>query len=127
MPSYRIYFRTGNATIGGCDDFFRTGKGTIGGRDDFEADDDRDALFIAQLLSNACADICETFELWEGARRVNTACAVPHSTAQQVNAHIQEIVIEHEMAMRDSKWRIADSRRLLDRLQQKEASGQRVV
>ena len=119
MPSYRIYFRTRDvATTDGPNDFFRTCKGRIGGRDDFEACDDRNALLIAQLLSDACADVCETYELWEGDRKIDAARTVPHATAEQMNARNHEIVIEHEMVMRDSKWRIATSRRLLERLAQ---------
>jgi hypothetical protein len=119
MPSYRIYFRTRDvATTDGPNDVFRMRKGRIGGRDDFEACDDRNALLIAQLLSDACADVCETFELWEGDRKIDTTRAVPHATAEQVNARNQEIVIEQEMVMRDSNWHIATSRRLLERLQQ---------
>jgi CheY-like chemotaxis protein len=52
--SYRIYFRDH--------------EGLTAGRHDFYASDDDAAMVIAALLCDACSDVCETFELWDGTR-----------------------------------------------------------
>jgi hypothetical protein len=99
MPSYRTYFR---------------GGGVIVGRDEFDADADKAALLIARNLRDACSDVCDTFELWQGTRRVawppNPAATIP----EQINTRTQEVVAEREMAIRDSAWQLARSKRLLD-------------
>jgi hypothetical protein len=89
-------------------------RGRVVGRDEFDADADKAALLIARNLRDACSDVCETFELWQGTRRVawppNSAAISP----EQINARTQEIVAEREIAIRDSAWQIARSKRLLD-------------
>jgi hypothetical protein len=99
MPSYRIYFR---------------GGGVIVGRDDFEADADEVALLIACNLRDACSDMCDRFELWQGARHVDWRLNSPAIRPEQINACTQEVVAEREMVIRDSAWQIAWSKHLLD-------------
>jgi len=36
------------------------------GRHDFEAEDDRAAMILAEVLCDACSDMCGFFELWQG-------------------------------------------------------------
>jgi hypothetical protein len=103
MPSYRIYFRKGDG---------------IAGRDDFEAENDRDAMFIATLLCDACSDVCDTFELWDGARQVDDVTSVPTLSIEDVRARAQETVLTREIIIRDSHWQIAKSRRLLEHVTQ---------
>jgi hypothetical protein len=102
MASYRAYFRDR--------------QGEIVGRDDFEAADDIRAMIVARKLRDACSDCCATFELWDGARHVSK---FPRETAvrnlEDVAAEVQTIVLEREMAIRDSDWMIADSSLLLER------------
>jgi hypothetical protein len=75
-------------------------------------------MVIAALLCDACSDVCETFELWDGTRRVGTSTEQkPALTAEQINAHAQESVVQSEIAIRDSEWLIAQSQRLLERIQ----------
>jgi hypothetical protein len=99
MPSYRTYFR---------------GGGVIVGRDDFDADGDKAALLIASKLRDACSDVCDTFELWQGGRRVHWPPNSAATSSKQISACTQEIVAEREIAIRDSAWPIARSKRLLD-------------
>jgi hypothetical protein len=99
MPSYRTYFR---------------GGGVIVGRDEFDADADKAALLIARNLRNVCSDMCDTFELWQGARRVTWPPNCAATSPEQVSERTEEIVAEREIAIRDSAWQIARSKRLLD-------------
>jgi hypothetical protein len=101
MAVYRIYFRSR--------------AGSIQGRDEFHAEHDRQALLIAELLCEACGDICDNFELWQGARLVEMP--QPSVSAAQITASMQESLIQREETIRDSQWMIARSKRLLERLQ----------
>ncbi len=104
-PSYRIYFRD------------RAGR--IVGRDDFAAEDDLAAMAIAQLLRDACSDVCETFDLWRGTRHVDGSFGIvarPSESATEITARMQESLIEREEALQRSRWTIARSKRLLERL-----------
>lgn len=105
MGSYRIYFHGRS--------------GSIQGRDDVDAEDDRSAVIMAELLWEACSDVCETFEVWQGIRRVDEPCTArsrPSLGARQVTARMQEALIRREEAIRDSRWAIARSQRLLERM-----------
>jgi DNA-binding response OmpR family regulator len=102
--SYRIYFRDK--------------EGLTAGRHEFYATDDDAAMMIATLLCDACSDVCETFELWDGTRRVDMSIEQkPALTAEQINAHAQESAVQSEIAIRDSEWLIAQSQRLSERIQ----------
>jgi hypothetical protein len=87
----------------------------IVGRDDFVAATDLDALAIAETLSDACADRCAGYELWEGTRRIERGSLTGKlGPPQAIATSVQETVLERELAIRNSKWAIADSARLLD-------------
>jgi len=95
--------------------FFRAEDGTIVGRDDFDADDDASATAIAHMLADACSDRCADFELWQSTRRIDTHLpkfVLP--PAEEIAAAAQQTVLDRELAIRDSKWIIADSVRLLE-------------
>ena len=105
MTPYRLYFRS------------ETGK--IQGRDDFEAEDGRAAALLAQLLGDACSDVCATVELWQAETRVELPAGRaprPPESAIEVAARTQAALIRREEAIRDSQWAIARSERLLQRL-----------
>jgi hypothetical protein len=100
--AYRIYFRV---------------SGQIHGREDFEAAGDVGAIRIARVLYYACSDICDSFDLWQGNRQL---CAQqPHhqktSLDDLIEAH-QNMVIEKEERISQSRWLIAQSRRLIETL-----------
>jgi hypothetical protein len=98
--------------------YFRHRVNGIVGRDEFEAEDDGAALAFAEVLCDACSDVCDSFELWQGVRLVGACnggdCA--KLDAPQLNAKTQTAAAEHEERLLDSKWAIARSRRLLERL-----------
>ena len=105
MPLYRIYFRNRH--------------GFVIGRDDFPADDDAHAIVIARMLADACSDLCSTFELWHSVRRVDaSASSQIISTADEIAARVQNLVLERELVLRDSRWAVAESARLLEHIRQ---------
>jgi len=66
-------------------------------------------------LYDACSDICEAFELWQGRREIHGAQQPHHSTARLadlIEAH-QRVTIDREEAISRSKGMIARSRRLI--------------
>ena len=98
---YRLYFLDRNRRIVG--------------RDDFLAVNDVDALAIAKMVSDACADRCAGFELWQCERRVEPGSpAHKADTPETIAAVVQETVLERELAIRNSAWAVADSIRLLE-------------
>lgn len=56
MASYRVYFLNEG--------------GRIEAGHDFGAASDPAALVVADMLCEACADVCDRFELWQGVRRI---------------------------------------------------------
>lgn len=105
MASYRIYF------------FF--GKRAILGRHDFGVDKDQSAIQIAHVLFDTGSDDCGSFDLWQGTRRIPTPWLFVPKTFDQLSAANQECVVDTEERIVHSEWRIAISRRLLERLEQK--------
>jgi hypothetical protein len=93
--------------------FFRA-QGAIVGRDDFGAESDQAATIIAEALCDACSDSCDGFELWQGSRAVGARHAsLVQIDAGRLTAQMQAAVIQHEELLRDSRWAVAKSRRLL--------------
>jgi hypothetical protein len=96
------------------------GSGSFEGRDEFEADDDRSAMMMAELLCDACSDVCKSFELSQGVRRVDAsfrkAAPFPSVGAEQITAMMQTSLMRSEEAMRDSQWAVARSKRLVERI-----------
>jgi hypothetical protein len=106
MATYRIYFRTAS--------FIR-------GRHDFTAEGDAAAMVVAGLLYEACSDLCNLFELWQGGKMVFPAAdpmAIATATSAMLTTVRQEAVRSHEELIRDSSWTIAESKRLLTRIRQ---------
>jgi len=91
---------------------FRNQHGLLIGRDDFTAEDDKDAIAIAQTLADACSDRCSHFVLWQRRRRVAARRSTTTSSLE-ISARVQEIVLEREFVIQASKCAIADSARLL--------------
>lgn len=102
MGTYRVYFRNASGIVG---------------RHDYAADDEQEAIVIADSLCDACSDRCHSFEVWRG----NT-CVVaprtpgsPHSEAE-ITEKTKAAIVESEQAILRSEWAIAASQRLLARL-----------
>src|SRR5215472_1613305 len=101
MADYRIYLMV---------------AGRIRAREDFKADNDIDAIRIAQTLCDACSDSCNSFDLWQGERKVDPPQGFqPVSFAELTQAH-QQIVVETEETLVESDWTIAQSKRLIERI-----------
>ena len=100
MSSYRIYL---------------VGAGAINGRQDFDADGDQNAIEVAHVL----LDACQSFDLWQGTRRVGVPRLFEPTTFDELSAANQERVVHTEEMIVLSRWRIAESRRLLERLEAK--------
>ena len=101
MTAYRLYLRDAEKRIVG--------------RDDFDSDNDARALLVARMLRDACSDKCAGFELWQNTRRVDLPCPnLSKFSADEIHAKVQTIVLERELAIRDSRWTIAESARLLE-------------
>jgi len=101
MTTYRLYLRDAEKQIVG--------------RDDFDSDNDARALLIARMLRDACSDKCAGFELWQHTRRVDLPCPNwSKFSADEIHAKVEAIVLDRELAIRDSRWTIADSARLLE-------------
>ena len=94
-------------------------SGSFQGRHEFEAGDDLTAMMVAEHLCDACSDICESFELWDGVRRVDTSFSrMPHPAVplEQISLAAQNSIIKSEDAIRRSHWAIARSERLAERI-----------
>jgi hypothetical protein len=91
-------------------------------REDFAADNDITALRIARILCDACSDKCQSFELWQGRRRVRARQPPYHRVGfDDLSEAAQCAVIDVEERIRQSTWMLARSQRLLERLEQKAA------
>jgi hypothetical protein len=109
MSAYRIYFRI---------------QDNVHGRRNFEADDDVTATRIARVLYDACSDVCDGFELWQGKREIH-ARQPHHQRANLVDLTeaLQNVVLETEEHIRKSRWMIAQSRRLVQILDRSKSAG----
>ena len=99
MADYRMYFLVADR---------------IRARVDFEADNDIDAIRIAQVLDDGCSDNCDSFELWQEERKVDNAQESQLlSLAELTQAH-QQTAVETEETILKSDWTIAQSKRLIE-------------
>lgn len=76
-----------------------------------------EAVGIAAVLHGACADVCPAAEVWQGHAPV--AFMTPYGgrpTREELSTIAQQIVVEREILLRDSRTCIAESRRLLSEL-----------
>lgn len=83
-------------------------------RSRFKVESDEEAAALAAVLFSALSDVVERCELWCGDREIPLPRRTP--TAAQLNAHLQKLVIDQEIALRDTRQKIAQSRRLLDQI-----------
>lgn len=90
--------------------------GIIRGYFAFAAESDKAAFELAEVALDSCSDRATHFELWHGAHLLNLAAHPPMTTYQQVLASRQAQVVAFQERMRDSRWAVATSERLLARL-----------
>ena len=99
MADYRVYFLAADR---------------IEAREDFQADNDIDAIRIAQVLCEACSDRCDSFELWREKRKVDTAQGSQRASLAELTQAHQQLVLETEEVIVKSEWVIAQSKRLIE-------------
>jgi len=69
------------------------------------------------VLRDVCSDSCDSFELWQEKRKVDTTQVFqPVSFSELTEAH-QEIVVETEETILQSDWTIARSKRLIEHIE----------
>jgi hypothetical protein len=102
MALYRMYFLVADR---------------VRAREDFESDNDIDAIRIAQVLSDACSDSCNSFELWKEERKVDTALGPQPVSFDELTQVHQQIVLETEETILENHWTIARSKRLIQRIE----------
>ena len=97
MPSYRL--------------FLRNESHDIVGRTDFEAEGRSSALRVTYRIAMDCSDYCKSYDLLEDGRSISTSKlnGLAHELLSEIE---QQIVIDREIALRDSLWRIRESKRL---------------
>jgi hypothetical protein len=102
MASYRYYLHGNLGVIG---------------RGDFDVADDMSAIKLMDALTGACSDMTRRYELWSGRTLVCDAgaTAVPLSRVE-VAEHLRDLIADVEISLRDSRWKVAESRRLLETL-----------
>lgn len=81
----------------------------------FSAASDEVAYEIAEAAFDACSDRAVAFEVRNGSRLINPTVTLV-TTLDQVMANRQAQIVALEERMRDSRWAIAKSERVLARL-----------
>jgi hypothetical protein len=106
--------------------YLKNESGVILCREDFDAESRDGAAKIAWALCDACSDICQSFELWQGDHRIHCAgTPIATLTARDLGVYTQGIVIERELAIRDSRWLVAESKRLIAKIEEWSDAGRR--
>jgi hypothetical protein len=98
--------------------YFTNEKGSVEARIEFLAEEDREALTLAAFIFDACSDCYCGYEVWQERRRVwggrTSSAAKPPLAVAQLNAEMQMHLLDIEEGLRRSRWRVAESRRLLE-------------
>lgn len=88
------------------------------GREDFDAIDKAQALMIAAAIFYACSDIAFGYELWSGDERIPSP---KETAASDIRGHLsdyqQQVVIDRAIALRDSHWLVAGSKKLIHEIE----------
>ena len=98
--------------------YLRGRSGAIQGREDFSVENDDAARIVARLLLDACSDVCDRVELWEGTRRIELRDDISFLPIRpgEVTQRMQASLVECEEAIQRGRWAVASSQRLLERL-----------
>lgn len=95
--------------------YLRDGHGNVLSGHTVAVESNDEAIKIAAILCNACAETAASFEVWKGEMLLTPSRAERTvAAAAEVSQRTQQIVIDTEIALRDSKRALAESRRLLD-------------
>lgn len=78
-----------------------------------------DALQIAAVLFDACSDVCAGYEVWNVYGRIRQGAPKSEPPPlRTLREHAQATVIDLGIALRDSHTAIADSKRLIAKLEE---------
>jgi hypothetical protein len=89
--------------------YFINGGGRIEVGEEFDAESDTMALVVADALCEACADVCDRFDLWQGTRRVEK---LPVRRDAALAAAAQAQVLETARAIRERGTPLGKSKTL---------------
>ena len=103
MGAYRLYFLNES--------------GRILAADVFDAPHDPTAVAMAAHLASACSDKCSGYELWQADRRIGPRRPLD-GPPPAISKAVENAVIAREERLLDTRTRIAQSRRLLERITQ---------
>ncbi|MGH7058166.1 MAG: hypothetical protein ACREFZ_09860 [Acetobacteraceae bacterium] len=104
MTQYRLYF---------------FGKDRhIAAAHDFGADSEETAIGVASALADACTSDCYRVEMWHGTECVypRAPAAAPAPEKIAVSTQMQTLLLDTEERLQRSHWRIAESKRLAERV-----------
>jgi len=104
MAQYRLYF------------FGKSGH--IAASHDFGADSDDTAIAVAIALGGASMNDCNGIEMWRGTECIYPLVvpATPEPEKVAISTQIQTLLLDTEERLQRSHWRIAESRRLAERV-----------
>lgn len=98
---YRLYLRSSDRIV--C-------------RHEFAAENDAEAIQIAEQLAAAASDACDSFEVWQSARTVAWSDGRPLAAADGSVAGSRAMLVAAAEAILCSEWEVARSARLGRRL-----------
>jgi hypothetical protein len=86
-------------------------------RQDLTVTDDSEAIAVGSFVADACSDVCKSYEVRRDERiLVSAPLGGEDRKVMDLSERQQLIVIDRELALRDSRWHIAESKRLLNRI-----------
>ena len=104
MPSYCMHFLSRSGPVG---------------KHYYEAEGDHEAVTVAGFLYDACSDTCDSYEVWRDLYPVYapySTAARPIESMAQLSDRLQKLVARSEELIQASRWAIAKSERLLERM-----------
>jgi len=108
MPFYRLYLLDRN--------------GAIAAREEFRAADDEAAVEICGVVTDACSELYAGYEIWNLSRFVSKVrdvslkqSALPLPALEEIRRTRQESILGVEDSIHRSRWRVVQSRRLIER------------
>jgi len=117
LPELPLRYATARTNVTPAYHLYLLGEdGIMRGSFEFSADSDEAAYEIAQVAFDACSDRAIQFELWHNLRLISPTLPAPMTSLDQVTENRQAHVVALEERMRDSRWAVAKSERLLTRL-----------
>lgn len=93
--------------------YLRELSGNVLSRHTLAIESDDEAIKVGAVLCYACADLSAGFEVWKGEFLLMVGGIAPAPTREELSRRSQQIVIDREIALRDSRQALAESKHLL--------------